>query len=58
MFNTMKYARKIRQYAKNEIYLQYKEKSLISTLVSWEVNHLYLKTLHGLIIQEKTLMVS
>ncbi len=26
MFNTMKYARKIRQYAKNEIYLQYKEK--------------------------------
>lgn len=26
MFNTMKYERKIRQYAKNEIYLQYKEK--------------------------------
>lgn len=29
MFNTMKYARKIRQYAKNEIYLQYKENWII-----------------------------
>ena len=25
MFNTMKYTRKVRQYAKNEIYLKYKE---------------------------------
>lgn len=45
MFNTLKYTRKVRQYAKNEIYLEYKEESLTNTLVSLEANHLYLKIL-------------
>lgn len=34
MFNTLKYTRKVRQYAKNEIYPKYKEESLTSILVS------------------------
>ena len=57
MFNTVKYARKIRQYAKNEIYLQYKEKKPDKYFSKLGGKPLVPKDFVCLIIQEKTLMV-